>query len=277
MQRESLQEEGGDSGNYERRVCAEALLADSTFPSLAAVRGSMMDPATPLFPCPRIPRPATTSSRSHRVRARHKRRDQLWQTACLFFDALTSLDTGMVVSRTQRQQDRASHSSHSISLTAAQQRMQSICLREASRLELVRREETRPGGSSLTGAQCTSTLLKTDASDRYSVAASPSTPQVALRAAFLDEPTTDQTVCMLSALSPEEAAYYAEETNVVDIVGKSHATFEDLERQYGFVGGAYSEYVDYFLRDDLPKSMWQFTADPTEVKATAGFSAVMTE
>ena len=90
----------------------------------------------------------------------------------------------------------------------------------------------------------------------------------------MDEPTVEQTVNMLSALSNEESAFYSEEGNVIDTVGKSLAMFEDLERQYGFVGGPYSEYCEYFLREDLPSSMWVYTADPADVKATAGFSAV---
>ena len=227
----------------------------------------------PLLPCPRLQRPSTTSSRSHRVRSRHKKREALWRTACLFFDALVSFDSGLLISRTQRLQTRASQSSHSTSLTAVQQRLHLVCLREAQRLELVRREETR-SGSSLTGAQCTSTLLKTDASSRYSVATAPTTPQVSLRASLLDEPTVEQTVNMLSALSNEESAFYSEEGNVIDMVGKSQAMFEDLERQFGVVGGPYSEYCEYFLREDLPSSMWVYTADPADVKATAGFSAV---
>ena len=97
------------------------------------------------------------------------------------------------------------------------------------------------------------------------------TPQVSLRASLLDEPTAKQTVNMLSALSNEESAFYFEEGNVIDMVGKSQAMFEDLERQYGFVGGPYSEYCEYFLREDLPSSMWVYTADPADVKATAGF------
>ena len=178
-----------------------------------------------------------------------------------------------MISRTQRRQTRASHSSHSTSLTAAQQRLHHVCLREAQRLELVRREETR-SGSSLTGTQCISTLLKTDASSRYSVATAPTTPQVSLRASLLDELTVEQTMNMLSALSNEESAFYSEEGNVIDMVGKSQAMFEDLEQQYGFVGGPYSEYCEYFLREDRPSSMWVYTADPADVKATAGFSTV---
>ena len=118
----------------------------SSFPILAELQEVFSDPASvPLLPCPRLQRPSTTSSRLHCVRRRPKKREALWRTACLFCDALASLDSGIMISRTQRRQTRASHSSNSTSLTAAQQRLHQVCLREAQRLELVRREETRSG------------------------------------------------------------------------------------------------------------------------------------
>ena len=74
-------------------------------------------------------------------------REALWRTACLFFDALAAFDSGLMISRTQRRQTRATHGSNSTSMTAAQQRLHQVCLRDAQRLELVRREEIRSGSS----------------------------------------------------------------------------------------------------------------------------------
>ena len=79
---------------------------------------------------------------------------------------------------------------------------------------------------------------------------------------------------MLSALSPEESAFYAQEENVLDLAGKSSAQFEELEQHYGFLGGSYDQYIAYLNRSDLPSSMWQFI-EQHEVKSIAGFSAVV--
>ena len=49
--------------------------------------------------------------------------------------------------------------------------------------------------------------------------------------------TQTQVVPMLDALPLEEAAFYATEENILVTSGKSQAIFEELESQYGLLGG----------------------------------------
>ena len=64
---------------------------------------------------------------------------------------------------------------------------------------------------------------------------------------------------MLQALSPDESAFYAEESNLVDLKGKSMTVFRELEARYGFVGGSKEEYVSYFHRTDMDTSLWDWS------------------
>ena len=76
----------------------------------------------------------------------------------------------------------------------------------AGRLEGLRREET------LTGAQSLEKLMKHGSVDPYVKA--PTHTQVPFIASRIDEPETSATVCMLSALGPEDSAYYQEEERI---------------------------------------------------------------
>ena len=58
-----------------------------------------------------------------------------------------------------------------------------------------------------------------------------------------------------------------------DWCGKSSELFFEVQERYSFVGGAYEEYVAYFVRENLPDDMWSFTGEEG-VKAVAGFSVV---
>ena len=78
---------------------------------------------------------------------------------------------------------------------------------------------------------------------------------------------------MLDALPPLEAQFYAEESNCINAIGKSITIQNEIEAQYAFVGGPLSEYLAYFRRQDLPKSMWRWAAYQ-DVKAVSGFSVV---
>ena len=78
---------------------------------------------------------------------------------------------------------------------------------------------------------------------------------------------------MLDALPPEDATFYAEESNVVDPVGKSAAIQADIEEVYGFLGGEQREWVAYHNRDDLPAGLWDYYLEH-EVAAMCGVSAV---
>ena len=97
--------------------------------------------------------------------------------------------------------------------------------------------------------------------------------QVSLVADRIVEPSVDQVVPMLDALPPLEAQFYAEESNCINTIGKSITIQNEIEAQYAFVGGPHSEYLAYFRRQDLPKSMWRWAAYQ-DVKAVSGFSVV---
>ena len=97
---------------------------------------------------------------------------------------------------------------------------------------------------------------------------------VELKADQIDEPAHTRTVNMLEALPAEEAAYYAQEHHVADSAGKSQQIFNEIEAQYGFLGGSLQEYLAYFRRPDLPSNLWKWTLEE-DVKAVAGFSVVL--
>ena len=80
-------------------------------------------------------------------------------------------------------------------------------------------------------------LLKVTAADVYS-AKVPRVIRIQLRADAIDEPTNDNVVPLLEALNPEERAFHADESNVVELSGKSSVVMAELEQQYGFVDGS---------------------------------------
>ena len=139
-----------------------------------------------------------------------------------------------------------------------------VALREAKRIALERR------GGCPTGAHALEELVRRPAAAPYGERRA--VPQEPLRADDVDEPTEDRTVCMLEALSVEEAAYYSRECQVVQPTMRSQTVFEELQRQFGFVGGSASEYAKYFNRD-LPHNMWGFGTED-EVSCVSGFSTV---
>ena len=48
-----------------------------------------------------------------------------------------------------------------------------------------------------------------------------------------------QGLCMLSHLPKQDAEFYAHESNVVEMAGKSQAILEELYEQFVFVGGSW--------------------------------------
>ena len=98
--------------------------------------------------------------------------------------------------------------------------------------------------------------------------------QIELIAARLDEPAVSTYVDMLQALPPGEAAFYQHECNVVSTEVRSEVIQTELEAQYGFLGGAHSEWIAYLQRPDLPINMWVYLL-PEQVRARAGISAVL--
>ena len=117
-----------------------------------------------------------------------------------------------------------------------------MALREASRLQKARRAALSEGVE-LSGARCVAKLLKSEVVNRYSIRLRSHT-QEPLRAADVDEPPRGSPIVeMLDALPHEERDYYSCESHVVDWTGKSNELFEEIQEQFAFVGGEYSEYV----------------------------------
>ena len=149
--------------------------------------------------------------------------------------------------------------------TEAQQRAISLAFRRCRPLSCVRR-------SVLIGAHACSTLLKTPPAEGYSP--TKRIAQVPFVASQIVEPQPlSPVVHMLEALPPEEASFYSTEASVLMPSGVCPALLADLERQYGFLGGGRSEWVQYLNRTDIPEAMWTFLEEQ-EVKARAGVSAV---
>ena len=94
---------------------------------------------------------------------------------------------------------------------------------------------------------------------------------VSIIASALAEPSDSRVVRMLDAMSPEDAAFYGSEANVV-LSSPSSVIMRELEERYAFVGGSHAEYAAYFNRRDIP-DMWVFRP-VAEVRAYSGFSAV---
>eukprot|EP00959_Pyramimonas_sp_CCMP1952_P035863 750806-Pyramimonas_sp.AAC.1 len=145
------------------------------------------------------------------------------------------------------------------------QRIQRLALREAARLREARRD------CGLTGAQAIEKLVNSAALS-YTEAQRRKIAHETLRADAVDEPLDPRVAPMLSALSPEEAAFYSEEAQVVAAPeARSQAIFRELEQQCEFVGGSEEEYARYFLRQEIAPNLWKF-GFREDVRAIAGFS-----
>ncbi len=123
------------------------------------------------------------------------------------------------------------------------------------------------------GAQVTAQLIKADAIERYRIVKKAHN-QVPLLAHAVDEPIPGAPcVDMLQALPDRERQFYAREDNVVVLEQRSKILFDELQEQYGFIGGDYAQYVNYFLRTDVDADLWHWV-DASQVKCVAGVSAV---
>ena len=161
----------------------------------------MFSSARNLLP-PGIPKPKPIQSTCHTNCKRYRQGVRLWRLANDFLLALTALDSGLAVTKTIQRRERPSHGPSLLNITAAQQRLHCLCLREAARLEKERRTDLTLGNGELTGAQYTSTLLKVHADSRYGAPKSPDAPQIPLQSVLLDEPAVDSRVVhMLDSLS----------------------------------------------------------------------------
>ena len=157
----------------------------------------------------------------------------------------------------------------------AQQAALDGLLRDATLFAQVRRGFSLSGdhGAGLQRQVATAKLVKNGTVEGGYVKMARQVPMVPLCAEALDEPTDDKTVDMLLSLDEEESFFYSAESHLLETTGKAPCIMDDLERQYGFVGGSHFEHLKYWYRQDLLKNMWKW-ALASRVKATAGFTAV---
>ena len=166
------------------------------------------------------------------MRKRWKRARELCTIANEILYDLNSIDSGLRAHRTHRRV----HCTASDARSALLRRIMELAAKVAS----VRRD---PSIAKVSGAQATASLARAELTDHYSFRAS-SHNQVQLKAAALDEPQLGwPSVNLLDALPPDEARFYADEANCLELAGKSKVLFDQLQEQYGFVSGDYSEYL----------------------------------
>ena len=216
-----------------------------------------------LFPLPDPPYPRRPDSVSSRLRARFKRKVQVWKMACSCVRALNALESGHCGLLTSRRDVKELSSD----VVASHERALANILAESARLCNARR------GEILTGADAVAKLCKTTSHDSYSRGSRREVPQVPLLASAIDEPSSSRCVSMLETLDYREAAFYGSEESVIEDYGKSQVLFHEIESHYGFVGGSHQEYVKYFVRSDLPDGYWVYRR-ASEVKSICGFSTV---
>ncbi|CAK0868950.1 unnamed protein product [Prorocentrum cordatum] len=220
-------------------------------------------PGAKLYPIPLVEAPGRPNSTSNRLRQRFHKKFALMTSANEYLSALNAMHRGdcRELTRGSRDHDRLKE------MLPHHQRIQRLALRGAARLREARR------GCGLTGAQAIEKLVKSAALS-YTGAQRRKTAHETLRADAVDEPLDPRVAPMLSALSPEEAAFYSEEAQVVAAPeARSQAIFRELEQQYGFAGGSEEKYARYFLRQDIAPNLWKF-GFREDVRAIAGFSVV---
>ena len=97
----------------------------------------------------------------------------------------------------------------------------------------------------LTGAQSTQLLMKQEEQQTYNRSPGKVVRQIRLISDRLAEPSVGSPIMdMLSCLPPADAAYYAKEENLTRGMINSPSMLQDLERQYGFLGGERAEWIN---------------------------------
>ena len=241
----------------------------NTFPDMQRLLDSdAFEDFVPLLPAPLLMLPKVSASRGHRIRQRQARQRAVRLEANIIIKHLNALDCGICKERTNTRCAAAKHKVYT-DRTALERFVHRI--KRMAAIAVLERRDLALGQSS--GAHATAALVKADIADRYNFQVRQHN-QIPLMADCIDEPSADwPSVDMLCALPPHEREYYAHEHNVVETEGKDHEEFKALEKQYGFVGGTYDEYIKYFQRTDCDQGLWHFV-DGSEVRATAGFSVV---
>ena len=102
--------------------------------------------------------------------------------------------------------------------------------------------ERRRRESALSGAQAVARLTNSIEESVYSHRAANDTPHTPLRPCDVDEPCSEVVVPLLEALPWDDREFYGKEENLI-APDSSPQVFAELEQHYGFVGGAYDDYV----------------------------------
>ncbi len=235
------------------------------FPSLADLAIDDGYSCAKVTPVPFPLRPQKPKSRSHTLRERFKKRMQICRVAVGLISTVNSLDKGLAVDHHTRL--AAKGSQMTVEVTAAGRRAMHSLLKDAT---LVARERRSLG---LTGAHLAApTLLKTSLDDGGYLKIT-GVKQVPLIADRIVEPSTQACVKLLDVLPPEDSLFYSKESNVIELTGKSQATFREIEARYAFVGGDKQQYLDYLSRPEVA-FLWEWNL-ASAARAFAGISAVL--
>ena len=149
-------------------------------------------------PLPEKPVACRNTSKSSRMWSRLKRRLGVGSSASAYVAALKALDQGKCQEKTSVPFSRSWSAGHEKALA----QLHSSTLREASRLDRVRRDCGGPPGVASLAA-----LLRSSGIDNYSIHESTKS-QVPMCADAIDGPDHEDVVPLLDALSPEDADYY---------------------------------------------------------------------
>ena len=240
----------------------------SNFHGLAEVHASMQGghsrpDLVPLLPLPYPSRPVKPTSKSSRLRQRHKRKTQVWKVACGMIRAMNGLHMGRVDDMLT---SLTSVADRQMKATDARQLALLRVLQQSSVLARERR------GLCLTGAQSASSILLKTPMDDHGYLKMGGIPQVSMIADRIVEPKNEHYIDMLTALPEEDSLFYSKEEYVVEKEGKSEILFQEIEAHYGFVGGDKKEYIKYLARPDV-QHLWTWTS-MDNVRAIAGISTV---
>ena len=217
----------------------------------------------PLLPLPYPSRPVKPTSKSSRLRQRHKRKTQVWKVACGMIRAMNGLHMGRVDDMLT---SPTSVADRQMKATDARQLALLRVLQQSSVLARERR------GLCLTGAQSASSILLKTPMDDHGYLKMGGIPQVSMIADRIVEPKNEHYIDMLTALPEEDSLFYSKEEYVVEKEGKSEILFQEIEAHYGFVGGDKKEYIKYLARPDV-QHLWTWTS-MDNVRAIAGISTV---
>ena len=242
----------------------------SSFPNVDTLQSNeLFKSFIPLLPAPPLPVPRTPPARGHRQRQRAAGTREVILEANCILRSLNLLDNGLCTSK-----ERTNHRRRPDRPRSSQEKMALEQLYERVRQHAADAVRARRGLACKTaGAQVTAMLIKADAIERYNIIKKTHN-QVPLTASAVDEPAPGS-ACndMLQALPLRERNFYSQEEHVVVLDQRSQIIFDELQEQYGFIGGDYAQYVNYFLRTDVDPDLWHWS-DASEVKCIAGVSAV---